>query len=226
MREIVLDTETTGLDPGRGHRVVEIGCVELMNQIPTGREFQKYVNPEREMPEAAFRVHGLSSEFLAGHPTFGEIVEGFLEFVGDAHLVIHNAAFDLGFLNAEFKRLGLAELSTDRAVDTVGLARKRFPGAQANLDALCRRFNISIEARKDAHGALLDAKLLADVYLELLGGRQPGLVLDTVAVPTAAAANPAPSKARPRRPHPPIDAEELARHEAMVAKLKKPIWKA
>ena len=226
MREIVLDTETTGLDPGQGHRVVEIGCIELMNQIPTGREFQKYVNPEREMPEAAFRVHGLSNEFLAGHPIFADIVEDFLAFVGDARLVIHNAAFDLGFLNAEFTRLGIDPMPADRALDTVGLARKRFPGAQANLDALCRRFNISIEARKDAHGALLDAKLLADVYLELLGGRQPGLVLDTASLPTATPGRPAPSKARPPRPHPPIDPEELARHEAMVAKLKNPIWKA
>ena len=222
MREIVLDTETTGLDPAQGHRVVEVGCVELVNQIPTGRQFQKYVNPERDMPEAAFRVHGLSNEFLADHPIFADIAQEFLSFLGDSRLVIHNAAFDLGFLNAEFARLGLDAFTPDRAVDTVGIARKRFPGAQANLDALCRRFNISTEARKDAHGALLDAQILAEVYLELLGGRQPDLVLATTTTDTPVQAGS--HGARPPRAHV-VDSKEIARHEAMVAKLTKPIWK-
>ena len=176
MREIVLDTETTGLDPKSGDRLVEIGCVELDNHLPTGRTYHQYVNPEREMPDEAFRVHGLSEAFLANYPVFADIAESFLEFIGDAHLVIHNASFDLGFINAELKRLGRAPVEPRRAIDTVQVARGKYPGAQASLDALCRRFEIDLSVRTK-HGALLDAELLADVYLELVGGRQPGLEL-------------------------------------------------
>ena len=176
MREVVLDTETTGLNPGAGHRIVEIGCVELVNHVATGRTFQHYVNPERDMPEEAFGVHGLSAEFLAGHPVFAGVIDGLLEFLGDSPLVMHNAGFDLAFLNAELAALDRPPLSPERSIDTVQLARRKFPGAQASLDALCRRFQIDLSDRS-LHGALKDARLLADVYLELIGGRQPGLVL-------------------------------------------------
>ena len=178
MREIVLDTETTGLDPSTGHRVVEIGCIELINHIPTGATYHQYVNPERAMPDEAFAVHGLSEAFLSQHPVFADVAAAFLDFVGDARLVIHNASFDMKFLNAELERLDHPSLPMSRAIDTVQLARQRFPGAQASLDALCRRFEIDNSAR-DKHGALLDADLLSLVYLELIGGRQPGLELAT-----------------------------------------------
>ncbi len=222
MREVALDTETTGLDPSDGHRVVEIGCVELLNQIPSGREFQAYVNPERAMPEAAFRVHGLSTAFLGAKPKFAEVVAPLMAFLGEARLVIHNAAFDLGFLNAELSRLGMPAIADERAIDTVALARRRFPGAQANLDALCRRFGIAAEARKDGHGALLDAKLLAQVYLELVGGRQPQFGLAEAKRPRQSAASSRPREARP--PHP-ISADEERAHAAMVESLTDPIWK-
>ena len=176
MREIVLDVETTGLDPGVGHRVVEIGCVELVNHIPSGRCFHAYVNPERAMPEDALEVHGLDDAFLADKPVFAAIVEDCLAFLGDAMLVIHNAQFDLGFLNAEFDRLDRPRLTEDRAIDTVQLARRRFPGAPVSLDALCKRFGVDNTART-RHGALLDAELLAEIYVELIGGRQPSLWL-------------------------------------------------
>lgn len=177
MREIVLDTETTGLDPYDGHRIVEIACVELLNRIPTGAHFHIYVNPERDMPDDAFRVHGLSRDFLAGHRCFAEIWEDFLDFVGEAQLVIHNAAFDVGFLNAELERVGARLIARERVVDTLLLARRKQPGAHASLDALCGRYGIDL-SRRVKHGALLDAELLAEVYLELLGGRQSMLVLD------------------------------------------------
>ncbi|MGL4824911.1 MAG: DNA polymerase III subunit epsilon [Alphaproteobacteria bacterium] len=172
-REIVLDTETTGLDPFKGHRVVEIGCVELVNCLPTGREFHCYLNPERAMAPEAFAVHGLSTEFLAQFQTFSQRVHEFLEFIKGGRLVIHNASFDLKFLNAELSWLGLESLSNPVA-DTLSIARKKFPGSPANLDALCRRFGVDHKSR-DKHGALLDAQLLAQVYLELQGGRQPTL---------------------------------------------------
>jgi DNA polymerase-3 subunit epsilon len=219
MREIVLDTETTGLDPAQGHRIVEVGCVELVNHIASGREFQRYVNPERDMPTDAFAVHGLSEDFLRRQPTFADVAAELLEFIGDAPLVIHNAGFDLAFLNAEFARLGLAPLPAGRAIDTVRLARSRFPGAQASLDALCRRFGIDASART-RHGALLDAGLLADVYLELIGGRQPDLSLAVESGPDHAVVE---RKARPPRPHAPNEAE-LAAHAAFVGRLKQPIW--
>lgn len=178
-REIVLDTETTGLDPFAGDRIVEIGGVELLNHMPTGRTYHQYVNPERDMPAEAFAVHGLSAEFLRDKPVFAEIVNGFLDFAGDARLVIHNASFDMKFLNAEIGRCGRPILPPGRALDTLEIARRRFPGAQNSLDALCRRFGVDNSGR-EKHGALLDSELLAEIYLELVGGRQPGLTLSIV----------------------------------------------
>lgn len=171
MREIVLDTETTGLDPAEGHRVVEIGAVELLNHLPTGTSFHVYLNPDRSMPPEAFAVHGLSDDFLREKPRFAEIATDFLGFIGQAPLVIHNAAFDMRFLNAELSRAGLGQLAPDRALDTVAMARRRFPGAPASLDALCRRFGIDSSART-RHGALLDAELLAEVYLAMTRGQE------------------------------------------------------
>ena len=171
MREIVFDTETTGLDPAAGHRIVEIGCVEILNTIPTGQTFHFYLDPERDMPEEAFRVHGLSTEFLTGKPKFAEIAEKFLAFVGDAMLVAHNAEFDLRFVNAELAALGHPLLGSDRIVDTLALARRRHPGAPNSLDALCLRYGIDT-SRRTKHGALLDSEILAEVYAELTGGRR------------------------------------------------------
>ncbi|MFQ5773810.1 MAG: DNA polymerase III subunit epsilon [Kiloniellaceae bacterium] len=223
MREIVLDTETTGLDPEAGHRIVEVACLELMYCVPTGRHFRKYVNPERDMPADAQSVHGLTAEFLARHPPFGQIVEEFLAFIDDAPLVIHNAQFDLRFLNAELARVGRPPLDPARAVDTVALARQRFPGAQVSLDALCRRFEIDTSART-LHGALLDCQLLADVYLELRGGRQPGFDLGQVRG-AGGQAQPAERRpVRPPRPHAPTQ-EEIGAHEALLGKIKDPIWR-
>jgi DNA polymerase III subunit epsilon len=220
MREVVLDTETTGLDPAEGHRIVEIACHELSGHIPTGRVFHRYVNPERDVPEEAREVHGLTAEFLAGHPPFAEIADELLEFIGGDPLVIHNAEFDLAFLNAELLRLGRAALAVAH-VDTLALARERFPGAPASLDALCRRFGIDLAGRTK-HGAEIDGALLAAVYLELLGGKQPGLdfapALGTVGVALARVA-------RPPRPHAP-DPEELAAHQAMLARIAEPLWLA
>jgi len=178
MYEIVLDTETTGLDPATGDRIVEIGALELLNHMPTGRTYHQYINPERDMPAGAFAVHGLSSEFLSDRPVFSAIAQDFLEFIGDAKLVIHNASFDMKFLNAELKWINATQIPWAQAIDTLAIARKKFPGAQNSLDALCRRFGINTE--RDLHGALLDSQILAEVYLELLGGRQPGLVLSVV----------------------------------------------
>jgi DNA polymerase-3 subunit epsilon len=220
LREIVLDTETTGLDPNQGHRIVEVAGVELVNHLPTGRTFHSYVNPERDMPEEAFRVHGLSAEFLAGYPVMADVVEPLLEFLADSRLVIHNAAFDIRFLNAELGRHGREPLPPDRAVDTLLLAQRRFPGAPNSLDALCRRFNVDNAART-LHGALLDCELLAEVYLHLIGGRQIGLGLDR---PGGRSAAGGPARiARPPRPHAPSE-DELARHAAFVAKLENPVW--
>jgi DNA polymerase-3 subunit epsilon len=178
MREIVLDTETTGMDPLDGHRMVEIGCVELENHIPTGRTYHQYINPERDVPAEVVAVHGLTTERLASEPTFGEIVGDFLDFIGDESiLVIHNAEFDMKFINAELKMFGFPEVSPKRILDSLALARKKFPGSPASLDALCRRYNID-NSNRTLHGALLDSELLAEVYLELLGGRQKGLDID------------------------------------------------
>ena len=228
MREIVLDTETTGLDVKDGHRLVEIGCIELVNHIATGESYHQYINPERGMPAGAFEVHGLSAEFLSGFPVFADVADAFVDFIGTSPLVIHNAAFDMGFLNSELKRLNKPSLPMSQSVDTVAMARKRFPGAPASLDALCRRFEIDNSGRT-MHGALLDAELLAEVYLELRGGRQPGLSLAGAEAGTAAdvADGAAPltpeAEMRPARPHAPTD-EEVAAHEAFVATLIDPMW--
>jgi len=221
MREIILDTETTGLDAGGGDRIVEIACLELENRIPTGTHFQRYINPARDMPEGAFRIHGLSTDFLAGHPVFAKLVDDFLAFIADDPLVIHNAEFDLRFLNAELKRLDRPALA-NRAIDTVVLARRKFPGAQVNLDALCRRFEIDNSARS-LHGALLDCELLAEVYLELSGGRQPGLDLASARRATASQ-GPGVRAARAPRPHEP-STEERTAHEAYLDKFEAPIWR-
>lgn len=176
MREIVLDTETTGFDPRTGDRMVEIGAVELFNHMPTGRTYHQYINPERDMPQGAFEVHGLSEEFLRDFPVFSEVAQAFLDFIGDAQLVIHNAKFDVPFLNAELEWCNKPQIPMQRAIDTLEIARKKFPGSPASLDALCRRFGID-NSHRTLHGALLDSEILAEVYLELIGGRQPGLVL-------------------------------------------------
>ena len=177
MREIVLDTETTGLDPQDGHRIVEIGAVELYNHVPTGNVYHQYINPLITMPDQAFAIHGLSDEFLSDKPKFSEIAKEFLDFIGSAKLVIHNAAFDIKFINAELKRIDKEEITFDRATDTLAIARKKFPGSPASLDSLCRRFKIDNSARV-VHGALLDSQILAEVYLELVGGKQPDFALN------------------------------------------------
>ncbi len=224
MREVVLDTETTGLDPENGDRIVEIGCLELVNHLPTGRTFHRYTNPERPMPEAAFAVHGLSDDFLSDKPVFAEVAGDFLDFIGDDPLVIHNAKFDLGFINAELKACGQAALAPGHPVhDTLATARAKFPGAQASLDALCRRFGIDLSVR-EKHGALLDAELLSEVYLELVGGRQPDLSLAAVATGKESAAPEAAARAeRTPRPLAPTT-EEAAAHEAFIATLENPVW--
>lgn len=226
MREIVLDTETTGVDPVSGHRVVEIGCVELHGGVPTGKNFHTYLNPERDMPDEAFRVHGLSGDFLKDKPVFAEVVDKFIEFIADSTLVIHNAAFDMRFMNAELERVGFSPLPMSRALDTVLMARKKFPGSPASLDALCRRFNIDLSARTK-HGALLDAELLAEVYLELLGGRQSALGLDSsrqTALVGNLDAGEQERKQLPAREFP-VSEEELAAHESLVSKIKNALWK-
>jgi len=226
MREIVLDTETTGMDPAKGDRIVEIGCVELESHVPTGRTLHMYLNPERDVPAEVVAVHGLTAEFLSNHPTFAEVVDKFVDFIGEDVLVIHNAEFDVKFLNAELRTLGFPAIQMRRVIDTVMLARRKFPGSPANLDALCRRFNIDLSSRT-LHGALLDSQLLAEVYLELLGGRQHGLGLDTPAMRNVLAqeiaANTRKTMREPR-PHA-AKPEEAAAHDAMVAKLKDAIWK-
>lgn len=221
MREIVLDTETTGFEPSEGHRIVEIGAVELFNHMPTGRTYHQYINPERMMPKEAFEVHGLGDDFLRDKPVFKAIARAFIEFVGDATLVIHNAAFDMKFLNAELTALGHPGLPMSQALDTVALARKKFPGAPASLDALCRRFGVDNSSR-DKHGALLDSELLAEVYLELIGGRQPDFVLATAAAQTAAqqrATQAGRAKPRPTPLAPRLTAQEQSAHQALVAKM-------
>ena len=222
MREIVLDTETTGLDPLQGHRVVEIGCVELHNHISTGKSFHVYLNPERDMPSEAAMVHGLTDEFLADKPVFSQQVDDFLGFIADSQLIIHNAMFDMNFINAELTRCGYKRLPMERATDTVGMARKKFPGAPASLDALCKRFGVDLSTRK-LHGALLDAELLAEVYLELCGGRQPDLAIAVTELVSAEVQTRARVHRDPRA-HAPSDAE-IAAHELFLATLKEPLWK-
>ena len=215
MREIVLDTETTGLDPASGHRIVEVACLELINHIPSGRRFQRYLNPDRDMPDDAHAIHGLSAAFLADKPRFGDVAAELLAFIDGAPLVIHNAEFDMRFLNAELARLEQAPLASHQAVDTLHLARRKFPGSPASLDALCKRFNIDNSAR-ELHGALLDAELLAEVYLELIGGRQAGFDLVQAEARAAAAASASQAQIRPPRILDAPSIEELAAHAALA----------
>ena len=221
MREIVLDTETTGLDPEDGHRIIEVACLELINHVPSEVYFHKYVNPERDIPTEAFNVHGISADFLRDKPIFEAIAQDFLDFVGADPLIIHNAEFDLKFLNAELTALGHPPISITRAVDTLELARRKYPGAQASLDALCRRFEIDNSARTK-HGALLDTELLAAVYLELIGGRQPGLELAAVSAEPDRHTS-APRINRPPRPHA-ASPQELEDHAEFLKQIKDPIW--
>jgi DNA polymerase-3 subunit epsilon len=233
MREIVFDTETTGLDPKTGDRMVEMGCVEMVNRVPTGETYHAYYNPQRDMPAAAEAVHGLSASFLSDKPLFSDIAAEFLEFIGDAPLVAHNAGFDFGFLNAELVIAGLEPVSLDRKIDTVALARKKHPGAKLSLDALCSRYGID-RSHRVKHGALLDAELLAQVYVELTGGRQIGLGLAADAV--AASSDDArgdetasdligkpTGERREPRPHT-ASAAELARHKEFIGQMESTLW--
>jgi len=224
MREIVFDTETTGLDPGKGHRVVEIGAIEVVNLIPTGRSFHVYLDPERDMPDEAFRVHGLSGEFLSSQKKFAEIASDFRAFIDGARLIAHNAEFDVKFLNAELSRLALPVIEWERVTDTLALARQRHPGASNSLDALCQRYGVDA-TRREKHGALLDAQLLGEVYAELLGGRQAAFSLAVEARTTALTE--APLLRRRPAPLPPRLSEfEAAAHRSFVLGLgKEPIWR-
>ncbi|MGB3314133.1 MAG: DNA polymerase III subunit epsilon [Albidovulum sp.] len=227
MREIVLDTETTGFEPAEGHRIVEIGAIELLNHMPTGRTYHQYINPERGMPKEAFDVHGLGDDFLRDKPLFAQVGQAFLDFIGgDSRLVIHNASFDIKFLNAELGWANLPVLPMDRALDTVAVARRKFPGSPASLDALCRRFGIDNSAR-EKHGALLDSELLAEVYLELIGGRQPDFGLSsnssTQENTTTTTWRPSP---RPAQLPPRMTEAEQSAHGAFVDSLgDAAIWK-
>ena len=218
MREIVLDTETTGLDPATGDRIVEIGAVELFNHLPTGRTYHQYINPERAMPPDAFEIHGLGDEFLRDKPKFRQIAGDFLAFIAEAPLVIHNASFDLKFLNAELMAAGLPQLPPSRATDTLMMARKKYPGSPASLDSLCRRFGIDNSAR-EKHGALLDSEILAEVYLELVGGRQPDFALATERRNLAADGAEWRTYPRPQPSGSRITPEEAAAHQSFVASL-------
>jgi DNA polymerase-3 subunit epsilon len=222
MREIVLDTETTGLDPFKGHRLVEIGCIELINRVRTGNYFHYYLNPQRDMPEEAFNIHGISSEFLKDKPLFSSIATKFIEFIEGASLIIHNAAFDLKFINYELKKIGLSPISNEKIIDTLLIARKKFPGSPASLDALCKKFNIDLSSR-DKHGALLDSELLSDVYIELTGGNQSKMVfiekeeiIETEFLITKTINYP------PRKFLPSND--ELELHKEFLKKIKNPLW--
>ena len=225
MREIVFDTETTGLNPAGGDRMVEIGCIEIFNRVETGRHFHAYFNPERDMPFEAQEVHGLSNLFLSDKPRFSERAEELLEFIEDSPLVAHNAGFDFGFLNSELERCGRPAVGMNRMVDTLMLARSRHPGAKHSLDALCVRFGID-RSHRVKHGALLDAQLLAQVYVELTGGRQIGLGLIAEAAGVAVAMSARPIRVRPVRPARPHFAavEELERHRAFISRLVEPLW--
>ncbi|MDA9547250.1 DNA polymerase-3 subunit epsilon [Bradyrhizobium sp. USDA 3397] len=225
MREIVLDTETTGLDPLRGDRLVEIGCVEIFNRMPTGQTYHVYINPERDMPAEAFAVHGLSSEFLATKPLFHEVADDFLAFIGDAPLVIHNASFDIGFINAELDRIKRAAIPRERLVDTLLLARRKHPGVSNRLDDLCSRYSID-NSHRTKHGALLDAELLAEVYVDLVGARQSQLLLASDAEEIrVSSTGDAPRRQRPVPLAPRISEAEREAHRAFIATLgDKAIW--
>lgn len=227
MREVIFDTETTGLDPRSGDRMVEIGCVEMINKVATGNTYHAYYNPERDMPAGAEAVHGLSAAFLSDKPLFADKAQELLDFLEDAPLVAHNASFDFGFLNTELSIISMEPICTSRMVDTVALARKKHPGAKLSLDALCSRYGVD-RSHRVKHGALLDAELLAQVYVELTGGRQIGLELaadavglsDIVEISTPAAA---PQICRPARAHA-ASAEELSRHQEFLKLIKSPLW--
>ena len=233
MRHIVLDTETTGLSAKDGHRIIEIGAVEMVNLSLTGQSLHLYINPEREIDAGAQEIHGLSSEFLANKPVFADILSEFTDFIGDDLLVIHNAPFDIGFLNAELSRCGHPPLSMDRVVDTLPLARQKYPGAQASLDALCRRFGVD-NSHRDLHGALIDADLLAAVYVELQGGRQPGLQLDDDLTSQAQEAVSSEDTdlsgfvltSKPVRPARSfsLPEQEAAEHQTLIDRMDNPIW--
>lgn len=227
MREIVLDTETTGVEANNGDRVVEIGCVELLNHCPTGRSYHVYINPERNMPDEAFRVHGLSETFLSDKPVFAAVAQEFVEFIDGARLVIHNAAFDVGFLNMEFQRIGLGPIEQHRVVDTLSMARRKHPGASNSLDALCARYGID-NSRRTKHGALLDSEILAEVYIELIGGKQTTLGLGVATAAggpgLAAAAVERPQRLRPLASR--LDEETLASHRSFIGTLAKAeLWR-
>lgn len=223
VREIALDTETTGLKPDEGHRIIEIGCVEMMNGTPTGREFHSYINPERDVPAEASAISGIQTDFLKPYPLFASIVDEFLEFIGSSMLIIHNARFDIAFLNAELSRLYRPTIPITRATDTVLMARRRFPGSPANLNALCKRFNIDLSTR-DKHGAIIDARLLARVYLELKGGRQNQLAFDQQTANLDISVQTAPRRTIPVRNFSILDSEML-RHEELIATIKNSLWK-
>lgn len=229
MREIVLDTETTGFEPLEGDRIVEIGAVEIFNHLPTGKTYHQYINPERMMPKEAFDVHGLGDDFLRNQPVFSQIGQAFLDFIGDAQLVIHNASFDMKFLNFELSKIGLPTIPNSRATDTLLIARRKFPGSPASLDALCRRFGVDNSAR-EKHGALLDSEILAEVYLELVGGRQPDFGLNSATESNKSGVTQIASDWRPRARPTPLAArltdQEAAAHAAFVDKIgDAAIWK-
>jgi len=225
MREIVLDTETTGLDPFQGHRLVEIGCIELLNRIPTGQTFHRYLNPERSMPEEAFAVHGLTDGFLKDKPLFAEVADDLIAFLGEAPLVIHNAGFDVGFLNAELERVGRPLIARERMIDTLMIARRKHPGGSNRLDDLCARYAID-NSRRTKHGALLDAELLAEVYVELIDARQAQLVLAQATMPDRVAGEPIIVRERPAPLVVRITEAERAAHRAFIATLgEKAIWR-
>lgn len=221
MREIILDTETTGLSPDQGHRIIEIGCIELFNHLPTGKSFHAYINPERDVPAISTQITGLTAEFLKPYPIFEKIVHDFLAFIQEDPLVIHNADFDMAFLNAELTRANLPVLPKTRAIDTLYMARQKFPGSPASLDALCKRFNVDL-SKRDKHGALLDSELLAQVYLELLGGRQRSLgLIETQEEITIEIASTSP--AYPARTFE-LTEEEDSKHKEFLSQIKEPLW--
>ena len=227
MRAVVLDTETTGFEPADGHRIVEIGCVELFDHVPTGKTFRAYLNPERDVPPETTKVHGLTAEFLADKPRFAEVVEELLEFLGDAALVIHNASFDIKFVNAELHRVGKPPIPLARAIDTIEMAKAKIPGARYSLDELCKRFGIDLTARTK-HGALLDAELTAQVYLELVGGRQRKLSLGPAEAAQPSAGEMITARIRPQPLPSRLTEAEAQAHAAFVEKElgKEPLWLA
>ncbi len=222
MREIAIDTETTGLNPFEGDKIVEIGCVEMINHIPTDKVFHKYINPQRDVPEEVVKIHGLTEEFLKDKPIFADIVDEFLEFIGSDALVIHNAAFDMGFINSELAAVKKPVIDMGKVTDTLAIARHKFPGDKANLDSLCKRFGID-NSHRTKHGALLDAELLSEVYLELMGGREPGLVISSLEKKKLKVEVTAKEEIRAERFFP-VSEEEEEKHREFLNKLKNPVW--